>query len=327
LDGERNAMKAVIRREYGAPEVLEYCDLERPEAGDDEVLVSVKAVSLNLSDWEGLTGKPLYVRIFGLFKPRFLVLGTDVTGVVESVGKNVTRFVPGDEVYGDTMGTNGALSEFAAVAEKMLHKKPVGLSFEDVSTIPQAGIIALQGLRWGGRLKPGQKVLINGAGGGSGMFAIQMAKMAGAEVTGVDNEKKLEHMRSVGADHVVDYRQEDFCKSGRKYDHILDLVATRSVFAIPGALAPGGSYAMVGGKMSSLWAFLLLAPIVARLSKVRMGILGATPNGNDFQELVELLSAGKLRVTVDRTYGLPEVPEAIARIGDGDVLGKLVITP
>jgi NADPH:quinone reductase-like Zn-dependent oxidoreductase len=254
-------MKAIVYDKYGSPDVLSFEEIEKPRPKDDEVLVKVAAVSLNTSDWECLCGRPAYARIFGLLRPRHRVLGSDVTGTVEAVGNNVNQLQVGDEVFGDTMGTFGGFAEYACVHEKVLMKKPSSLSFEQTATIPQAAIIALQGLRQGGELQPGQKVLINGAGGGSGMFAIQLAKLRGAEVTGVDNGNKLEHMRAMGADHVIDYTQVDFAKAGVKYDLILDLVGTRSAAAHNGALNRGGRYVIVGGTMASLlqtWARVMV---------------------------------------------------------------------
>ena len=242
-------MKAIVIEKYGMPEVMSEREVERPIPREHEVLIKVSAVSLNLSDWECLRGKPLYSRVWGLFSPRFRVLGSDLTGRVEAVGAQVTRFQPGDEVYGDSMGSFGGFAEYACAKEHMLHSKPPGLSFEEASTIPQAGIIAYQALSRGRKIFQDKKVLINGAGGGSGMFAIQMAKSWGALVTAVDSKKKQDHMLALGADLVIDYTAEDFTKSGKRYDFIVDLVGTRSVFAHARALNPGGIYQMAGGTM------------------------------------------------------------------------------
>lgn len=325
VDVTDETMKAVVRAKYGGPDVLSYMAIGKPVPGDDEVRIRVHSVSLNQSDWECLTGKPLYARIFGLFRPRFRILGTDVAGTVEAIGENVRRFAVGDAVYGDAMGINGALSEFAVLKEKMLHPKPSALSFDAVSTVPQAGSIAIQGLRWGGELQLGQRVLINGAGGGSGMFAIQLAKRMGAVVTGVDNERKLQHMRDLGADFVLDYRRVDFAQADEKYDHILDLVATRSVFAILRALRPGGTYAVVGGTMRGLLGTLFLGPLVGFFTGKKLGVLAAEPRVEDYEQLLSLLESGELKLTIDHTYRLEQAAAAIASVGRGQALGKVIV--
>lgn len=321
----KTTMKAVVRYDYGSPEVLHVADVEKPVPQNDEVLVRVRAVSLNQSDYEGLTGKPFYVRIFGLFRPKFPILGTDVSGVVEAVGKDVQGFSPGDEVYGDTLGRNGGLSEYCAAPEKMFYKKPPGLTFEAVATVPQAGIIAVQGLRWGGEIQSGQHVLINGAGGGSGMFAIQLAKRMGAIVTGVDNGGKLAHMRRLGADHVIDYHTHDFTRAGATYDHILDLVATRSIFTIPRALRPGGSYVMVGGKMSCLLSTLLLGRLLGAFMGKKIGLLAASPSRQDLESILALLESKQIDLAIHKTYPLQEAASAVSALGRGEALGKAVI--
>jgi NADPH:quinone reductase-like Zn-dependent oxidoreductase len=320
-------MKAVVFDQYGPPEVLRYCEVERPSPRKGEVLVRVRAVSLNQSDWEILRGTPAYVRIFGLREPRIRILGSDVTGIVEAVGSGVTKFIPGDEVYGDTMGTFGGFAEYAVIREKMLLKKPPTLSFEEVATVPQAGIIAVQGLRYGTGVKPGDHVLINGGGGGSGMFAIQLAKQLGALVTAVDNEKKQDHMRALGADHVIDYRRVDFAEAGERYDHILDLVGTRSPFVLRKALRPGGRYALVGGEMSSFLSVLFWGPLLGALSARKMGILSAEANEADLVSLLQGLTEARLRVTIDRIFPLEDTAAALRYLGEGRVLGKVLVVP
>ncbi|MGV7222627.1 MAG: NAD(P)-dependent alcohol dehydrogenase [Nitrospinales bacterium] len=245
-------MKAIVYTEYGSPDVLRLTEVEKPTPNDDEVLIRVKAVSLNASDWELMCGKPLYARIFGLLKPRINILGSDVAGRVEGVGKNVTRFKIGDEVFGDLFNTFGGFSEYVCGQEKILTPKPSSISWEQASTLPQAACIALQGIRDEGKVQTGQHVLINGGGGGAGTFAIQLAKHFGAEVTGVDNAGKLEFMRSLGADHVIDYAVEDFTKNKKRYDLILDLAAYHSLFDYKRALTSRGTYLMVGGCMGLL---------------------------------------------------------------------------
>ncbi len=253
-------MKAIVQHKYGSPDVLKIEEVELPTPTDNEVLIKVHAVSVNLSDWEGLRGKPLYARIGGLLKPKNKILGSDIAGQVETVGRNVTQFQPGDEVFGLMWGYRGGFAEYACTAEKALALKPVGMTFEEAATIPQAAVIALQGIRDKGQVQSGQNVLINGAGGGAGSFAVQLAKYYGAEVTAVDNTEKLDFMRSLGAGHVIDYTREDFTKNGKQYDMILDVIAHRSVFAYKRALGPNGSYFMVGGSVATMFQMLLRRP-------------------------------------------------------------------
>src|SRR5215210_5034649 len=242
-------MKAIVYTRYGPPEVLQLKEVAKPTPKDDEVLIKVQAVSVNRSDWEGLRGKPLYARLGGLLRPRHHILGSDIAGRVEMAGRNTRRFQPGDEVFGDIYWHMGGFAEYVCVREIALALKPPGMTFEEVAAIPQAAVIALQGIRDKGQVKPGQKVLINGAAGGAGMFAVQLAKLYGADVTGVDNTDKLDFMRSLGANHVIDYTREDFTKSGKQYDLILDVIAHRSISAYLRALKPSGSYFAVGGSV------------------------------------------------------------------------------
>lgn len=319
-------MKAIVQDRYGGPDVLRLLEIEDPVPRADEVVIAVDAVSLNLSDWEMLTGRPLYARVFGLFSPGRRVIGSDLTGRVVQVGSRVTTWKPGDEVYADTMGSFGGFAELARAKASVLHRKPKGLSFEDASTLPQAAPIAIQGLRFGGGVQPGDHVLINGAGGGSGMFAIQLAKLWGARVTGVDNAEKLDHMRSLGADHVLDYRVTDFTQAGQKFDHVLDLVGTRSLAAHRRALADGGRYTVVGGTMASILQTALWGPIWGKLSGVKMGMLAVEANRADDLNLVsEHLQSGAMKVFIDRCHSLEEVPEALRYLGEGHARGKLVI--
>ncbi len=255
-------MKAIVYDEYGSPDVLRLEGIDEPTVGDDDVLVRVHAASVNSWDWDNLRGKPFLTRVlWGLFRPRRRVLGADIAGRVEAVGKNVTRFRPGDEVFGDLCESGwGGFAEYARARENALALKSHKMTFEQAAAFPQAGVMALQGVRDYGRLQPGQKVLINGAGGGVGTFAIQMAKAYGAEVTGVDSTKKLDLMRSLGADHVVDYTTQDFAKDGRRYDVILDVTAQRSMFDYRRVLNPTGVYIMIGGATVRILQLLLLRP-------------------------------------------------------------------
>jgi NADPH:quinone reductase-like Zn-dependent oxidoreductase len=318
-------MKAVVYSRYGTPDVLRLADIERPVPEDSEVLVKVRAVSVNASDWELLRGKPLYSRIAGVFRPRRRILGSDVAGQVEAVGPNTTLFQPGDDVFGDALGHLGGFAEYVCLPEKILARKPDGMSYEEAACLPQAGAIALQGIRDRGNVQSGQHVLINGGGGGSGTYAIQLAKLHGAEVTGVDNAEKLEFMRSLGADHVIDYQRENFTRNRRTYDLILDVAAYRSAFAYRRALKPGGRYLYVGGSVPTLLQVLVIGPMIGwtagariRLLAVRLGVQHITP-------MVELCQSGTITTVIDRRYRLTEVPEALRYHGEGHAKGKVVI--
>jgi NADPH:quinone reductase-like Zn-dependent oxidoreductase len=319
-------MKAIVYTEYGPPEVLQLKEVAKPAPRDDEVLIKVQAASVNRSDWEGLIGKPLYARIGGLRKPRRHILGSDIAGRVEAVGKNTRRFQPGDEVFGDILPRMGGFAEYVCARESALALKPASMTFEEVATIPQAAVIALQGIRDKGQVQPGQKVLISGAGGGAGTFAVQLAKLYGAEVTGVDNAGKLDFMRSLGADHVIDYTREDFTKNGKQYDLILDIVAHRSVFAYKRALRSNGSYFLAGGSVATIIQILLLGPWISMIESKKIRILAVKPDIEDVNFVKELIEAGKVAPVIDRTYPLSEVPEAIGYVGDGHAQGKVVIT-
>jgi NADPH:quinone reductase-like Zn-dependent oxidoreductase len=282
----------------------------------------VRATSLNLSDWESLTGSPGYVRIGGLRGPARRILGSDIAGIVDEVGEGVTRFHPGDEVYGDNLALMGGFAEYAVAAESSLLAKPAGLTFAEASTIPQAGAIALKGTTWAA---PGRRVLLNGAGGGSGSFAIQLAKRLGAHVTAVDNAGKLDFMRSVGADEVVDYRSRDFTRIAPRFDLVMDLVAHRSVFAYRRALAPGGTYRCVGGTVRSLLRVATAGWALGRLTGRSLGILIVQEGPTHFEPVADLCVAGEVRIHVHRTYPLDQVPAALAEVGEGRALGKVVV--
>jgi NADPH:quinone reductase-like Zn-dependent oxidoreductase len=307
---------------YGLPDVLRIENLPKPSPAAHQVLVEVAATSVNLSDWETLRGSPLYSRIGGLRSPARRTLGSDIAGWVDAVGPAVTRFQAGDEVYGDNLMLKGGFAEYAIAPEAALARKPAALTFAEASTIPQAGVIAWQGTDGAGA---GQRVLINGAGGGSGSFAIQLAKRLGAHVTGVDNGDKLAFMRSVGADEVIDYRRDDFTR-GRPYDLIVDLVAHRSVFAYRRALATGGRYRCVGGSVGALLRILTIGSLAGLLTHRRLGVLAVKQGPAHFEPVADLCVAGDLGIHIDRTYTLDEVPEALARVGEGHALGKVVVT-
>ena len=315
-------MRAVVYDKYGPPESLRLDDVPTPSPTTNQVLIRVLATSINLSDWECLRGSPLYARLGGLRTPACRTLGSDVAGRVEAVGSGVTRFRVGDEVYGDNLQLKGGFAEYAVAPESALAHKPQELTFAEASTIPQAGAIAV---RFAAGLALGQRVLINGAGGGSGSFAIQLAKRAGAHVTGVDSAGKLDFMRSLGADAVIDYRREDFTRSGEPYDLVLDLVAHRSVVACRRALARGGRYWCVGGPVRTLLAMATIGSIVGRLTGRRMGVLVVPMGPSHFSPLTDLCVAGDIGIHVDRTFGLEEVPEAMRYVGEGLARGKVVV--
>ncbi len=316
-------MKAVVYDQYGSPDVLRVEQVPTPTPGPNQVLVEVAATSINLSDWETLRGVPLYARIGGLRTPARRTLGSDIAGRVTAVGSAVTRFRAGDEVYGDNLGLMGGFAEYALAPESVLAHKPEALTFAEAATLPQAAAIAVQGTAGVGA---GQRVLINGAGGGSGSFAIQLAKRAGAHVTGVDNAGKLEFMRSLGADEVVDYRSQDFTDLG-PFDHVLDLVADRSVFTYRRALARGGRYRCVGGSVSTLLRVVTIGALLGRLTGRRLGLLVVKQGPAHFEPLAQRCVAGDVRIHIDRTYGLDEVPQALAYVGEGRALGKVVVEP
>ena len=318
-------MKAIVHEKYGSPDVLKVEEVPKPVPTDDEVLIKVHAVSINGSDWEGLTGKPLYARLGGLRNPGKKTLGSDIAGRVEMVGKNIQEFQPGDDVFGEMPSYRGGFAEYVCVPEEALIKKPAGLTFEVAAAIPQGAVIALQGIRDKGQVQPGQKVLINGAGGSAGTFAVQLAKSYGAEVTGVDNTGKMEFLRSLGADHVIDYTRQDFAKARNQYDLILDVIAHRSVFACARALKPGGSYFFVGGSVGVLFQILLLGPWIRRATGKNVRLLVVQRNRKDLMFVTELCETRKIIPVIDRRYPLSEVPEALRYVGAGLAKGKVVI--
>ena len=319
-------MKAIIYTEYGSPDVLQLKEIAKPIPTDDEVLIKVHAVSINGSDREGLIGKPLYARIRGLLRPSQQILGSDIAGQVEAVGKNNTQFQPGDEVFGEIPGYHGGFAEYVCTHGRTMALKPASMTFEQAAAIPQAGVIALQGIREKGQVQPGQKVLINGAGGGAGTFAVQLAKLYGAEVTGVDNTGKMDFLRSLGADDVIDYTREDFTKNGKQYDLILDVIAHRSVFAYARTLKRNGTYFFVGGSVAVLFQILLLGPLIKRTTDKNTRLLAVPQNRKDLIAITELCEAGKIVPVIDRLYPLGDVPEAFRYVGEGRAKGKVVIT-
>lgn len=319
-------MKAVVYERYGTPDALHLTELEMPVPTDDQILIKILAISINGSDREGLVGRPLYARFGGLFRPGNKILGSDIAGVVEFVGKNITEFKPGDSVFGELPGYHGGFAEYVSTSGRTMALKPAGLSFEQAAAIPQAGVIALHGIREQGKVQPGMQVLINGAGGSGGTFAIQLAKLYGAVVTGVDHTGKLEYMRSLGADHVIDYTKEDFAKSGRTYDLILDLIAMRSVFAAQRALQPNGTYLVVGGSVGVLFQVLLFGAAIQRITSKKMRVLAVPQSRKDLLSITALCEKGEITPVIDRQFSLEEVPQAMRYVEDGHVRGKVVIS-
>ena len=320
-------MKAIVCAEYGPPDVLQLKEVPKPTPKDDEVLVKVHATSLNAADFETMRGT-WSARFGGPLRPMYKILGTDLAGRVERVGSDVKRFRPGDEVWGDLSFPYGfgTFAQYVAVSEEALAPKPSSMTFDEAATYPQAAIIALQSLRDKGQIQPGQKVLINGAGGGMGTFAVQIAKMYGAEVTGVDSSRKLDMLCSIGADHVSDYTQKDFTTTGENYDFTLDVVAHRSVFDYQRALSPEGVFIIVGGSLGTFLQVVLLGALISRIGSKKLGINAYDPNNReDLASLAELFEAGKVVPVIDRRYPLSEVPEALRYLEGGHALGKVVI--
>lgn len=318
-------MKALIYTQYGTPDVLQLKEVEKPQPKDDEVLVKVHAVSLN--DWDfGLLHGDFVNRILnGLRRPKRQILGSDIAGHVEAIGKNVTRFKPGDEVYGDLSGKWGGLAEYVCAPEKMLAIKPAAMSFIEAAAIPQAAMLAVQGLIDVGKIQQGQKLLINGAGGGVGTFGVQIAKLYNAEVTGVDSTGKLEMMRSMGFDHVIDYTKEDFTKNGHQYDLILDVKTNRSMFDYARALRPYGKYVTVGGDMGRLLQLLLVKGWIAMTKKKYVKLVALKTN-KDLPYMNELFESGKVKAVIDGPYTLDQYAEAFDLFMKARHRGKIVIT-
>ncbi|HEY97466.1 MAG TPA: NAD(P)-dependent alcohol dehydrogenase [Dehalococcoidia bacterium] len=319
-------MKAIICTKYGPPDVLQLQEVEKPAPRDNEILVEIYASSVNPHDWRTMRADPFLVRLMGggFFKPKHQILGVDVSGRIEAVGRDVKQFKPGDEVFGAV--DFGGFAEYVCVTEDNLVPKPSNLKFEEAAAVPAAAISALQGLRNMGQIKPGHKVLINGASGGVGTFAVQIAKHFGGEVTGVCSTRNVEKVRSIGADHVIDYTREDFTKSGQHYDLILALAGYYPILAYKRALSPDGIYVMCGGSSAQMFQGLLLGPWISMTGNKKMVVLSAKPNKEDLVFIQELLEAGKVVPVIDKLYPLSEVAEAIRYLEKGHAQGKVVIT-
>lgn len=322
-------MKAMVYTEFGPPDVLQLKEIEKPIPGEDEVLVGVQAISINFGDASFVKGRPLLVRLMGagLFKPANTILGSDIAGRVVAVGRRVNQFRPGDEVFGDLSESGwGGFAEYVAAPEHVLAGKPANLPFAEAAAVPQAATVALQGLRDKGQIHPGQRVLINGASGGIGTFAVQIAKSFGAEVTGVCSTRNLEMVRSLGADHVIDYTQEDFTENGQRYDLILATAGFRSIFDYRRALSPTGIYVMVGGSMAQIFQALLLGSLISKSGGKKLGNLSSKPNQEDLVRIRELIEAGEVVPVIDSCYQFDEIAEAVRHYGEGHARGKVVIT-
>ena len=321
-------MKAMVQDTYGSAEVLELRDIDKPEIGDDQVLVRVRAAGVNPADWAIMNGLPYIARpVYGLRKPKNAVRGTDVAGQVEAVGHGVTRFRPGDEVFGWCIG---AYAEYASASEDALALKPANLTFEQAASVPMAGLVAFQALRDHGNVQAGQSVLINGASGGIGTFAVQIAKSLGAQVTGVCSTRNMDMVRSIGADHVIDYTVEDFTQSGQRYDFILDNVANLSLSDLRRAVTPTGALVPNGGGFDNRWfasgGRVIRANVLKRSVDRRLRPFLLSPKFEDLVVLKELIEAGKITPVMDRTYPLSETPQAIGHVGEGHAQGKVAIT-
>jgi NADPH:quinone reductase-like Zn-dependent oxidoreductase len=320
-------VKAIVYTQYGPPDVLELEEIQKPIPKHDEVLIKVHAVSANPLDWHLLRADPFFVRLMGpgLLKPKSKILGADIAGRVEAIGRDVKQFQSNDEVFGAI--SLGGFAEYACARENELVLKPTGMTFEEAAAVPVAALTALQGLRDKGRIQPGQKVLIHGASGGVGTFAVQIAKSFGTEVTGVCSTRNLDMVRSIGADHVIDYTQEDFTQKGQRYDLILAVAGDRSIFAYKSALSPNGTWVLIGSSSAvQMLAGMLLGPLISALGSKKMGAMMTKTNQKDLVFVKELLEAGKVVPVIDRCYTLSEVPEALRYLEEGHAQGKVVIT-
>jgi NADPH:quinone reductase-like Zn-dependent oxidoreductase len=321
-------MKAIVYHKYGSPDVLHLEEVEKPTPRDNEVLIKVHAASVNYSDWAFVRGEPFLIRLFqGLLKPKNKILGADIAGRIEALGRNVNHFQPGDEVFGDLSGFGwGGFAEYVCIPENALALKPANITFEEAAAVPQAALVALQGLRNKGQIQTGQKVLINGSSGGIGTFAVQIAKSFGSEVTGVCSTKNLDLVRSIGADHVIDYTQEDFTKSGQRYDLILATAGYCSIFDYKSVLSPNGIYVMAGGSMKQIMQANFMGPSISKARGKKLVALSHKTSKEDLVFMKELIEADKVKPVIDRRYFLSEVAEALRYYGDGHTKGTVVIT-
>ncbi len=319
-------MRAIVRTEYGPPDVVRIDELPKPVPADNEVLIKVVAASINGSDREAVIGKPAYARMGGLRKPRHIILGSDIAGRVEQVGRSIRDLQPGDEVLGEVPGYHSGFSEYVCAPERTLVRKPAELTFQEAAAIPQAGAIALQGMRIKGKVQAGQSVLINGAGGAAGSFAVQLAGLDGAEVTAVDHGDKADFLRALGAHHVIDYTATDFTRTGKQYDLVLDTFAHRSVFACARVLRPNGCYFFAGGAIRVLLGALVLGPVIRRATGKSVRLLVVPQNRSVLLAVTALCAERKIAPAIDRIYLLSEARDALRYVCEGRQKGKVVIT-
>ena len=323
-------MKAIVYTQYGPPDVLQLKEVQKPTPKNDEVLIKIHAASANPVDWRLLRADPFLVRLFaGLLKPKYKILGADIAGRVEAVGRDVKQFQPGDEVFGDIFRCGlGGFAEYVCVPEQAaVELKPAGMTFEEAAAVPLAALTALQGLRDYGKIQSGQKVLVHGASGGVGTFAVQIAKTFGAEVTGVCSTRNVDMVRSIGADHVIDYTKEDFTKSGQGYDLILAVAGNRSIWEYKRVLRPKGRHVMIGGgSMAQFLQVIFLGPWISMTGSRKMTNFTAKGTKPDLASIKELLEAGKVVPVIDRRYPLRELAESLRYLEEGHARGKIVIT-
>lgn len=317
-------MRAVIQDRYGAPEVIKVGDVPEPVPSDEQILIRVRAASLNGSDRENLAGDPFYARIAGLRRPRNPIPGSDVAGVVAAAGASVTEYEPGDEVFGELVGYRGGLAEFVATPPRLLARKPPALSFTEAAAIPQAGCIAERATR---EVRPGDRVLVNGAGGSGGSFVIALAKHRGAEVTAVDRADKADFLRRIGADETIDFEKENWADRRADFDLVVDLIGRRSPFRVHRALRPGGRYRLVGGHTRILIAVLLASPLIRWTTRKRVGMLAVPQSRTDLERVAALVVDGAVKPVIDRVYPLERARAAFAHLAAEDHRGKVVVVP
>jgi len=325
----KDKMRAIVQTEYGSTDVLRLKEVDKPIVPDNGVLVRVHATAVNAGDWHLMRGTPFLIRLIfgGLLKPKIKILGSDIAGRVEAIGKDVTQFQPGDEVFGDISECGfGAFAEYVCVIETALVLKPTNKTFEEAATIPWAALAALQGLRDFGQIQSGQKVLINGASGGVGSFAVQIAKSYGAEVTALCSPKKMDMVRSLGADQVIDYTQTDITQTGQQYDLIFDAAAYRSVFDYLPVLTTEGTYVLVGGSTPRLFLVMFLGSLISKILRQKVKFLIAKPNQADLVIIRDLIMAGKVSPYISQNYTLSEIPAAIRQLEQRQVMGKIAIS-
>jgi 2-desacetyl-2-hydroxyethyl bacteriochlorophyllide A dehydrogenase len=317
-------MKAIVFNQYGGPEHLKLAEVAIPKPKDDQVLVKVYAASVNSADYRLLSGLIPRLMGFGMFRPNNKIMGADIAGHVEAVGKKVTKFRVGDEVFGDISTAFGGFAEYACAREAVLAKKPVSLNFEQAAAVPMAAVTALQGLRKGG-IQSGDQVAVVGASGGVGIFAVQIAKALGAEVTAISSTRKLERLHTLGADHVIDYTREDFTKAGQRYDLILAVNGYRPLAEYRRALKPQGRYVMVGGEGNQIFEAMVKGPLVSRRGGQTVTNFLAAPNADDLAFVKDLIEAGKVTPVIERTFPLEETADAVRHVGAGHAAGKVVV--